>query len=74
MFTFCGPEKEGCIANQTLKDKNCLIPCTGLYADITEDSLKQSTQAFEKDMKKGKFHGGFCILIAVVYLRFLQID
>ena len=59
VFTFCGPEKEGCIANLTLKDKNSLIPCTGLYADITEDSLKQSTQAFEKDMKKGKFHGGF---------------
>ena len=59
VFTFCGPEKEGCIANQTLKDKNCLIPCTGLYADITEDSLKQSTQAFDKDMKKVNFMEGF---------------
>ena len=34
-FTFCGPEKESCVGNQTLRDKSCLIPCTGLYADVS---------------------------------------
>ena len=34
---FCGPESEDCVANQTLKDKSCLVPCAGLYADIVED-------------------------------------
>ena len=36
-FTFCGPEKESCVENRTLKDKSCLIPCTGLYADVAVD-------------------------------------
>ena len=38
----CGPEKEHCVKNQTLKDKNCLVSCEGLYADISDDSLKQN--------------------------------
>ena len=50
---FCGPEKESCVANQTLKDKSCLVPCTGLHADIADDSLKQTTQALEQNMIKG---------------------
>ena len=52
-FTYCGPEKERCVANQTFKDKSCLVPCTGLYADIADDSQKQTTQAFEENMMKG---------------------
>lgn len=39
-LAYCGPEKQNCIANQTLRDKNCLVPCGGLYADVTDDSLK----------------------------------
>ena len=53
VFTFCGPEKESCVSKQTLKDKSCLIPCTGLYADIADDSLKQNTQAFEHHVIEG---------------------
>ena len=57
-FTICGPEKESCIVNQTLRDESCLIPCTGLYTDIDThvdivDSLKETTQAFEEQMMKG---------------------
>ena len=37
-FTPCGPEKGTCIANQTLKDKDCLVHCEGLHADIVENS------------------------------------
>ena len=48
--TFCGPEKESCVANQTLKDKSCLVSCTGLYADIADDSRYQSMQ---QNMMKG---------------------
>ena len=42
---YCGPEKETCIANVTLKDKECLIPCDGLYADIENFDLRQFTMA-----------------------------
>ena len=41
----CGPEKETCVANVTLKDKECLIPCDGLYADIENFDLRQITMA-----------------------------
>ena len=55
VFTYCGPEKESCVGNQTLADKGCLVPCTGLYADIADDSLKQTKQAaFEQNLMKGK--------------------
>ena len=53
VFTFSGPEKKSCVSKQTLKDKSCLIPCTGLYADIADDSLKQNTQAFEHHVIEG---------------------
>ena len=45
MFTVCGPEKESCVANQTLKDKSCLVPCAGLYADIEDNSLQANKMA-----------------------------
>ena len=41
----CGPEKECCVGNQTLRDNSCLVPCTGLYADISDDSLRQTMQS-----------------------------
>ena len=45
-FAYCGPEQENCLANQTLKNKECLVSCEGLYADIADVSLRQ-------DMMKG---------------------
>ena len=41
----CGQGKEECIANATLKNKDCLIPCDGLYADIENFDLRQITIA-----------------------------
>ena len=38
---FCGIEEEDCVAGQILKDESCLVPCTGLYADIADDSHVQ---------------------------------
>ena len=49
----CGPDKENCVKDQTFKDKSCLIPCTGLHADIADDSLRQTTQALEQNVLKG---------------------
>ena len=45
-FIVCGPEKETCVANKTLKDEKCFVPCDGLYADIADDSDN-------RNMKKG---------------------
>ena len=38
----CGPEKRTCVAEQDAKDKkSCLVPCTGIYADVTEERFLQ---------------------------------
>ena len=47
---YCGPEKEDCVGNQTLKDESCLVPCTGLYADIADHI---QTQRNQQNMMKG---------------------
>ena len=44
---------ENCIANQTLKDKSCLVPYNGLYADTMDDSLKQEIAVLEQYMHTG---------------------
>ena len=44
----CGPEKEGCVAEQPLRDQSCLVPCAGLYADITEESFFQQLRQKER--------------------------
>ena len=41
-LAFCGPEREDCVRNQTLKDAKCLVACDGLYADTWEMSLKKN--------------------------------
>ena len=37
----CGLEKDTCVAEQAKKDKSCLVPCTGIYADVTEELFLQ---------------------------------
>ena len=62
----CSPRTEDCVANQTLKDESCLVPCAGLYADIADDidSLKQNTDILEQNVIKGK--------IAYIYTKLNQ--
>ena len=51
-FTFCGPEKESCVGNQTLRDQSCLIPCTGLHADVSDNSVQMTP--FDQNVMKGR--------------------
>ena len=51
--TPCSPEKEECVTNQTLRSENCLVPCVGLYADITDDTLKQNMVTDRTIMRAG---------------------
>ena len=44
VFTSCGPEKERCVQTQIVQDESCWIPCAGLYADVWDDSTKQTLQ------------------------------
>ena len=53
-LNYCSPDKEDCIANQTLKEESCLVTCEGLYTDIEDDTLRQTTQAIERNVVKGK--------------------
>ena len=50
--TYCGPDKGDCIANQTLDDTSCLAPCTGLYADVADDTLYQLKLQTMEDLVK----------------------
>ena len=54
---FCGLDKERCVAEQTLNDKNCLVTCDGLYADVEDDSLKKSVQTLTQELRKGMLNG-----------------
>ena len=54
MTPYCGPGEEGCVSSQTLKDESCLVPCSGLYADIADDSLnRQNLADLEKNVLEG---------------------
>ena len=66
---YCGPEKESCVTNQTLKDKSCLVPCTGLYADIADDTLKQNMQAFDQNVLKGDIYCCFLLFLSSIDIR-----
>ena len=50
---YCGPEHESCAAEQKktlLRDPTCLVPCTGLYADIWDsDSLEETSRTVYKE-------------------------
>ena len=46
--TFCVPQHESCVSNQTLKNDYGLVTCDGLYADITDDSLQQENMALQE--------------------------
>ena len=41
---FCGPDMEECVKSQTVRDNSCLVSCTGLYADISDDSFSKDLQ------------------------------
>ena len=51
MTPFCGPGEEDCVLNQTLKDESCLVPCSGLYADIAD--VRQNIATLEQNVLKG---------------------
>ena len=62
VFPYCGPEMESCVGNQTLKDKeSCLVPCSGLYADVVDNPLKKPSEDFENIVIKGRF----CVSISL---------
>ena len=45
-------ESEACVGNQTLKDKSCLVPCSGLFADIADDLHYQLNRQHMADLVK----------------------
>ena len=56
-FLFCGPREENCVANRTIEDASCLVPCTGLYADIADDSLRETMLALDHSLKEKVIKG-----------------
>ena len=40
-----------------MNDKSCLVACTGLYADVEDDSLKKSVQTLTRELRKGMING-----------------
>ena len=39
--TICSPKEESCVKTQPTLDESCLVPCTGLYADVSEELFLQ---------------------------------
>ena len=68
MTPYCGPGKEDCVSKKTLKDESCLVPCSGLYADIADDSLNQQNLA---DLEQNVLEG-IVILKLISLLDILQ--
>ena len=68
MTPYCGPGQESCVSSQTLKDERCLVPCSGLYADIVDDSLNQQNLA---DLEQNVLEG-IVILKLISLLDILQ--
>ena len=54
---FCGPREENCVAKQTLQDESCLVSCTGLYADVADDSLKETMLALDQSLEEKVIKG-----------------
>ena len=51
--TICSPKEESCVKTQPLSDKSCLVPCTGLYADVSEELfLQQLRRKFSNSTEK----------------------
>ena len=50
----CGPDKDSCIAEQPLHDRGCLVPCSGIYADITEELFLQNLRREQSKSKHVK--------------------
>ena len=68
-FASCGPEKGSCVGNQTLKNQSCLVPCTGLYADISDNF--QMT-AFDQNVIKGEILPS--LALSSILIRFQRPD
>ena len=49
-LAYCSPKSEICVENQTLKNQKCLVPCEGLYADITDDFLSQNILKMSEEL------------------------
>ena len=48
---------EDCVSNQTLKDESCLVPCSGLHADIADDSRIQQSRQHMETLEKHVLEG-----------------
>ena len=53
---YCGPEKEDCVQNQMLTDPTCLVPCSGIYADVTDNSLAIALQRYVTEGMSNSFY------------------
>ena len=53
---YCGPEKEDCVQNQKLTDPTCLVPCSGIYADVTDNSLAVALQRYVTEGMSNSFY------------------
>ena len=70
---YCGPGKEDCVLNQTLKDGSCLVPCSGLHADIADVTyFRQNIAALEQNVMEGISFDTF--ISHELFFRFLHIE
>ena len=70
-FSICGPQSEICVANQTIQDDTCLVPCSGLYADVWDDS-RVNHRVMAGTVRQILFVEDFCVGVENLYVTLID--
>ena len=65
----CGLDKDACIKEQSSKDDCCLVPCTGIYVDITEELFLQELRRQHSNSSRVKDEDKKQELLNFQYIR-----
>ena len=68
----CNRDKDKCIAKLSSKDERCLVPCTGIYADITEELFLQKLRREYSNSSHVKNEEKEQELLNLEYIRYKQ--
>ena len=68
----CNRDKDKCIAKLSSKDEKCLVPCTGIYADITEELFLQKLRKEYSNSSHVKNEENEQELLNLEYIRYKQ--
>ena len=66
----CSLDKDECIKEQSSKDDGCLVPCTGIYVDITEELFLQELRRQHSNSSRVKDEDKKQEFLSFEYIRY----